>query len=59
MKPMFRRVVALTAIALLAVGVADATPAAKKITWQTDFKKASALAKKSGKIMMLDFYTDW
>jgi hypothetical protein len=59
MKPIFRRVAALTAMVAFAVTVAGAAPAPKKIKWQTDFKKASALAKKSNKIMMVDFYTDW
>jgi thiol:disulfide interchange protein len=38
----------------------QSTPAkATKIAWQPTFEKAQQIAKSSGKLIMIDFYTDW
>jgi thiol:disulfide interchange protein len=42
----------------MALGAA-AICAASGIHWQTDFKKAQALAKKRHVPMVVDFYADW
>ena len=36
-----------------------AAPPPSKFEWARDFQKALALAKQQGKLVMVDFYTDW
>lgn len=38
---------------------ASAAQAAEAIRWQTSFKTALAQAKKTNRLVMADFYTDW
>ena len=50
----------LATFAILMVAIAG-TPAfaGKEIQWEKAFEKGLAEAKKTGKPMMLDFYTEW
>ena len=59
--PRFRRRTALFALpALLCALLFTATAArADEIAWSKDFTKAVAQAKKTNKLVMVDFYTDW
>ena len=36
-----------------------ATTVPSKIAWTSDIKKAFEQSKKQGKLLMIDFYTDW
>ncbi len=55
---MIRRSLIAVALAVAAVaGTAAAGPT--KIAWQRNYDKGQALARKAGKPMMIDFYTDW
>ena len=44
-------------LALAAIAAASAS--ASEMPWAKDYKSAKAQASKSGKLIMLDFYTDW
>lgn len=44
---------------LAALTLASAALASEKIPWHTDWKSASAAARKANKPIMIDFYTDW
>ena len=52
------RLAALAALFSAGVSATAGAPAAG-IKWQSDLKKAQALAAKQKKIVMVDFYTDW
>jgi hypothetical protein len=45
----------MSVVIALACGVA----AAGEMPWAKDFASAQALAKSSGKLIMVDFYTEW
>lgn len=53
---MKRSLVSLLLIAVTAVGVHAAV---KSISWKKGYSVANATAKSSGKLMMIDMYTDW
>jgi len=49
---------ALAAVALLFLSMVVAH-AAEAIPWKTNFAAAKAAAKKSHKLMLVDFYAEW
>lgn len=49
---------ALAAAALLFLSTV-VSQAAEKIPWKTDFGAAKATAKKSHKLILVDFYAEW
>ncbi len=54
------RAAALISVALaITLGVAAGAPKRTSIRWLSDFGRAQAQAKKSHRIMMVDFYADW
>ena len=61
MRPTIQRTAALAGVAAMALGAiysgARGEPS-KSIAWQTDYKKALALASSQHKIVMIDFYTE-
>ncbi len=52
------RHIALAAAALLFLSTAVAQ-ATEKIPWTTNFAAAKSTAKKSHKLMLVDFYAEW
>ena len=50
-----RTLTTLLATLFLALGIAQAN----EVKWRKSYEGARAEAKSSGKLMMIDFYTDW
>lgn len=53
-----RNVISLLALCGTLSASAGAHPGSKAIKWQTDIKKAQALAARSKLAIMIDFYSD-
>ena len=53
----FRRV--SLGVLLLMVGTIPALIASEEVKWEKTLEDSMAKAEKTGKPMMLDFYTDW
>lgn len=53
----FRRI--SLAVLLLMVGTVPALLASKEVKWEKTLEDSIAKAEKTGKPMMMDFYTDW
>ena len=46
-------------VLLLMVGTIPALIASEEVKWEKTLKDSMAKAEKTGKPMMMDFYTDW
>ena len=53
----FRRI--SLAVLLLMVGTVPALLASEEVKWEKTLEDSMAKAEKTGKPMMMDFYTDW
>jgi thioredoxin-related protein len=53
------RTILVRAALLLVAASLSAVVAAKDIKWEASYETALAAAKKSGKLLMIDFWTDW
>ena len=54
---LLRRMVPALAVAALLATAVSADPGAKSITWMSSLKKAQALAAKTKRPIMIDFYS--
>ena len=46
-------------VAILALACWTGVASAGGITWERDFEKAKARSAREGKLLYIDFYTDW
>lgn len=49
----------LSVLAIVALSLAGSVAHAAGIKWQTNYKAALQAAKKSHKLVMVDFYAEW